>query len=353
MPLSPRPGAFPSHSVLTDTDFERILSVIDASWNPNTKAAYGAGLLVFHVFCDIRKVPEIERCPVSQPLLLSFISTCAGLYSGNTLSNYVAGIRAWHVLHGRPWHIDPPTLKAIIEGASRLAPPSSKRPQRDPFTPDTLSLFKSQLDPNNPLDAAFFACLTVCFWGVARVGEFTVPNINAFDPAKHITRAGMSCVTDRNGLEVTKFHLPWTKMSKASGLGESVQCARQSGPSDPIAALENHFRVNTVAPNEHLFTWTHPSGKRRPLSKKEVTTRINKLTDQFNLPNLKGHSLRIGGTLEYLLRGIPFDVIQSQGRWAGNAFTLYLRRHAIILAPYLQASPALEPFTRYTQPPIR
>ena len=119
-----------------------------------------------------------------------------------------------------------------------------------------------------------------------------------------------------------------------------------------MSALENHFRINNVTPSEHLFTWTHSSGKRCPLSKRELTNRINKLADSINLPNLKGHSLRIGGTLEYLLHGVPFDVIQSQGRWAGNAFTIYLRKHAMILAPYLQSSPVLKPFTRYTQPPV-
>ena len=185
-----------AHPILSEADFNRILSVIDASWGSNTKAAYGAGLLVFHVFCDSRNVPEIDRCPVSQPLLLSFISTCAGTYSGNTLANYIAGIRAWHMLHGRPWILDPITLKATIEGAARLAPPSSKRPQRNPFTPDIIALFKSQLNLEDPLDAAVFACITVCFWGVARVGEFTVPSINAFDPTKHITRAGLTQITD-------------------------------------------------------------------------------------------------------------------------------------------------------------
>jgi len=257
------------------------------------------------------------------------------------------------MLHGRPWLLDPVTLKATIEGAARLAPPSAKCPQCNPFTPDIISLFKSQLNMEDPLDAAVFACITVCFWGVARVGEFTVPSINAFDPTKHITRAGLTQVTDRNGLTVLKFHLPWTKTSKAVSKGESVQCTQQNGPSDPLAAIENHFRINAVTSNEHLFSWTHSSGKRRPLSKKELTSKINKLATQFNLPNLKGHSLRIGGTLEYLLRGIPFDVIQSLGRWAGSAFTLYLRQHAMILAPYLQASPVLEPFVRYTQPPVR
>ena len=139
-----------AHPILSEADFNRILSVIDASWGSNTKAAYGAGLLVFHVFCDSRNVPEIDRCPVSQPLLLSFISTCAGTYSGNTLSNYIAGIRAWHMLHGRPWLLDPVTLKATIEGAARLAPPSAKRPQRNPFTPDIISLFQITTEHGGP-----------------------------------------------------------------------------------------------------------------------------------------------------------------------------------------------------------
>ncbi|KAG6326467.1 hypothetical protein ID866_12623 [Astraeus odoratus] len=173
-----------------------------------------------------------------------------------------------------------------------------------------------------------------------------------FASATHITRNKVSQVEDRNGLTVWKFTLPVTKSSKASGKGKSVQCAHQEGPIDPIAALENHFHINAVTPEEHLFTWMHSSKKHCPLSKREFTNKINKLAELFNLPNLKGHSLHIRGTLEYLLQGVPFNVIQSQGRWASGAFTLYLCKHAMILAPYLQASPALEPFTRYTQPPI-
>ena len=38
----------------------------------------------------------------------------------------------------------------------------------------------------------------------------------------------------------------------------------------------------------------------------------------------KGHGIHIGGTLEFLLRGMPFDVMKSLGRWTSEAFTLYL-----------------------------
>ena len=240
-----------------------------------------------------------------------------------------------------------------MEGAAHLAPLSTKHPQRDPFTPHIIILFKSQLNLDDPLEATVYACIMVCFWGVTRVGKFTVPSISTFNPAKHITRVGLTQVTDQNGLTVLRFHLPWTKTSRASGKGESVQCTQQTRPADPIATLDNHFRINSVASSKHLFSWTHSSSKRCPLSKKELTSKINKLANLFNLPNLKGHSLRISGTLEYLLQGVPFDVIQSHRCWAGSAFTLCLHKHAMILAPYLQASPVLEPFVRYTQPPIR
>ncbi|KAG6327852.1 hypothetical protein ID866_11236 [Astraeus odoratus] len=168
---------------------------------------------------------------------------------------------------------------------------------------EIITLFKPKFNLDDPLDAASFACLTVCFWCVARVGKFTVTSINTFDPATHITRDRVSQVEDRNGLAVWKFALPVTKSSKASGRGESVQCTHQEGPADPITALKNHFCINAVAPEEHLFTWTHTSKKHRPLSKREFTNRINKPAELFNLPNLKGHSLCIGGTLEYLLQG--------------------------------------------------
>ncbi|KIK98422.1 hypothetical protein PAXRUDRAFT_134233, partial [Paxillus rubicundulus Ve08.2h10] len=65
-------------------------------------------------------------------------------------------------------------------------------------------------------------------------------------------------------------------------------------------------------------------------------------------------STRIGSTLEYLLRNVPFDVIKVKGRWASNAFLIYLRRHAQILTPYMQAQPSLhESFLRLTLPPVR
>ncbi|KIK82756.1 hypothetical protein PAXRUDRAFT_112306, partial [Paxillus rubicundulus Ve08.2h10] len=80
------------------------------------------------------------------------------------------------------------------------------------------------------------------------------------------------------------------------------------------------------------FIRKHPSGAMCPLSKKEVTKRIDSIAKaHLDLPDLKGHNLRIGGTLHYLLNGIPFDIVKTMGRWSSESFTLYLRHHTLVL----------------------
>ncbi|KAG2738358.1 hypothetical protein P692DRAFT_201874035 [Suillus brevipes Sb2] len=335
---------------ISDTQLDRILEVMGSSWAPSTKETYGAGLLVFHVYCDSFQISEEHRCPISRALLLAFLSSCAGSYSGSALSNYAAGLKAWHLLHGRPWLIPANELKAVLDGATAVAPSSSKREKRIPFTPTIIIHFREHMNLEDPKDAAIFACITTAFYSVARLGELTVPAMKDFDPTKHVTRGHVSQGQDRNQLPVTKFHIPQTKSSPREG--EDIYWAEQEGLSDPKSAFENHLRINTADSSAHLFAWKHKNGL-RPLSKREITKRISDISRSANLPNLKGHSIRIGGTLEYLLRGIPFEVVKSMGRWSSDAFTIYLRDHARILAPYIQALPFLEPFTRITMPPVR
>ena len=65
---------------ITDSDLDRLITVINTSWQPTTRETYGAGLLVYHVFCDLRLIPEDSRCPADSLLMLTFISSCAGSY---------------------------------------------------------------------------------------------------------------------------------------------------------------------------------------------------------------------------------------------------------------------------------
>ena len=111
---------------ISESDLKGVLDVINVSWAKGTKEVYRAGLLVYHVFCDSHNISEEDRIPASPILIILFIVSCAGLYSGTTLANYVFAVHAWHILHSLPWNMDDMQVKAALTGAAVLAPPSSK-----------------------------------------------------------------------------------------------------------------------------------------------------------------------------------------------------------------------------------
>lgn len=334
---------------LSDDDLNRILTVIGHSLASGTREAYGSGLLVYHVFCDAREVAEEQRGPASSLLLLSFIATCAGMYSGKTLENYLYGVRAWHVLHGLEWLGGSEEIMSALEGASRLAPPHSKRPKQHPFTVAIILSLRSALDLTAPLDAAVYACLVTLFFTLTRLGELTVRSLSAFDPALHTTVSDVRFAENRHSLKVTVIRLPRSKMLLT---GEDLYFAPQTGEVDPQRELEAHLRINAPTSQSALFSWRHQTGL-RPLTRSEFLWHLDTASTTSGLEGLKGHRIRIGGTLEYLLRGVPFETVKSMGCWSGDVFLGYLRQHAVVMAPYLHDSPVLQSFTRYVLPPVR
>ncbi|KAG6326020.1 hypothetical protein ID866_13070 [Astraeus odoratus] len=101
-----------------------------------------------------------------------------------------------------------------------------------------------------------------------------------------------------------------------------------------------------------LFTYKDGS-KHRPLSKATFLRQLKALARAARHKAVQGHGIRVGATLEYLLHGVPFDMMKVKGRWASDAFQLYLWKHNQILMPYIQAMPlgTATEFTRLAMPP--
>lgn len=275
-----------------------------------------------------------------------------GIYGGSTIRNYVYGVRAWHIIHGIRWKVNDNEIDSLFKAGKKLSPKEARRKQKQPWTIDHLEKICEALDKKNPKDAAILACLTTAFWGTARLGEVTVPKLDGFSPNKHVKVSDVQYgVRDRNNLEETVIFIPWTKIAKEEG--ENIFWAKQEGISNPEEALANHIRVNNPHKNAHLFSFKHENGL-RPMTRSIFLTKINNIVTEKGLARLTGHGIRVGSTLEYLLRGIPFDVVKAKGRWQSEAFRGYLRKHAQIMAPYMQADPkSYENFVRYAMPPVR
>ncbi|KAG2101607.1 uncharacterized protein F5147DRAFT_746958 [Suillus discolor] len=192
----------------------------------------------------------------------------------------------------------------------------------EPFSMKLILNIHAHLDLSKHLDTTVYTCLTMAFYALCCLGELTVKSLKAFDPKKHVKCSNVEMdVKDRHDLLMTKiFRVYW---------------AQQDNHTNPKTALLNHFAINNPTSESHLFTWKHPKGM-RPLTQTEFWKRVSGIVKGAHLGNLKGHGLHIGGTLEYLLCGVPFNVVNFMGRWTSEAFTAYLHKHVLILAPYLQ-----------------
>ena len=67
-------------------------------------------------------------------ILQSFVATLAGIYCASSISNYVAVMRAWHIVHRVGWNISGPDIDLIIKGAKAMAPPTSTQERRELMT---------------------------------------------------------------------------------------------------------------------------------------------------------------------------------------------------------------------------
>ncbi|KAF7986134.1 hypothetical protein HWV62_38490 [Athelia sp. TMB] len=255
-------------------------------------------------------IAKHDRCPVSPHTMSMFIASCAGSYSGSALANYTCSVRAWHIIHGTDWNMDQ-QVKATLEGAVRLASSVSKKALRAPMTIATLETLNRILDSSQPLDVAVRAALNVMFYSLARTGELTVPSQPAFDIAAHVKLENMQDDVDRNGFPFRVLHLPRTK--SAPDAGKDIVFASQSGPLDPWVALQDHLHINDPPHQAHLFTYK-ADGKHKPLTKPVFIRWLNEAATTLSIGHIKGHSICIGGTLEFLLRGIAFEVVKSLGR---------------------------------------
>ena len=297
----------------SEEDLQRVLTALSFAWAEKTLESYGSGLLVFHVFCDNRGVPEASRAPAARPLLELFVSCLIGSYSMSAVSNYMSGVHAWHSLHGLAWPLDAATTQLLLRAADRLAPPS--RGKREPLTVDFMERLRPALDISVSLDAAVWAALLVIFWSTSRCGEFLLPRLDAFDPQLHIQTQHYTTSTQGTVL-VHNFHLPWTKTRKLAG--DDVFFAGQTGPCDPVAALCAHLELNKPAPDAPLFEHV-VRGKRRPLTVSAMRHRLKSAAASLNLVMPPGHSARIGSLLWYLLNGMPFREAMAKGRWQSTS----------------------------------
>ncbi|KAJ7708945.1 hypothetical protein B0H17DRAFT_1155973 [Mycena rosella] len=300
----------PRLSSLASTKVQR---AIEYGWAHSTLKKYGQGYAAFERFCDSEDVPVKQCLPADKFLLCAFAASCSGEIAGVTARGAIAAGR----IH----------LRYTLRGVENLTPASSKRDQCPPVTEAMLAALDKNLDHNDPQDTAVFVNTCCAFWGQIRIGKILSETQKSFIPgriplvsdlAPPSTRAVMRTAVLRC-LRILK--LPHTKTK--GDRGDIAMLCRQHGVSDPINAVNNHIRINSVPDSLPLFSHRDQAGGLICLTRKKPMLRCNSVWSALGFAISTGQSFRIGDTTKLLLAGVSPSVVQAMGRWRSDMFLVY------------------------------
>jgi hypothetical protein len=325
---------------------ERMREGTFLGWAPKTRETYGSGIRNYLEFMSQYDVPRESWLPMSMSIARAWISSRIGELSYSAMSNYIAGVHALEAVNGLEPAVSKAALAPLLRAVGEFAP--VKKAQRLPIRADLLGRMHAKLKHGDTFDIAWYACATTTFWCTSRPGEFTVPTLDGFQVGVHVSTL---CIRERGGRDpITVFSLPWTKVGRSAG--EDVFWAEQHGVSDPKAALRHHLTVNAPPSDGPLFAYR--SGNcHKPLTYDRFAKRLYEICEALQIPRHHPHGLRIGNTLELLLsKGMSLEEVKAKGRWSSDAFKTYLREHAEVLAPLIQAHPRIREECRRFVPEI-
>ena len=176
-------------------------------------------------------------------------------------------------------------------------------------------------------DLLFVAMLITGFFGLLRLGELTFPNDASLQDWRKVTRRNTVIVQE----SFYEFFLPGHKADRFFEGNKIIIPAHRFG----ICPLQHFSRYLASRDLLHPVAsplWLTESGT--------VPTRsffINRLRLFFER-DIAGQSMRAGGATALAERGVSPAIIQASGRWASEAFLVYIRKNPTLLQGFLSAT---------------
>ena len=308
------------------------------SLTEGTRSGYGSAIIDWIQWCDRNNIPEDRRLPISPHDIRIYIAHKVGVEGASKTNTVLSGLRAWHTIQDVPWPSGDLLITSLRRAAVSEAPPSTTRPARPAVTINHLAALRQHLNlQSSPFDIAVYACACTAFWGATRLGELVCP-IKDSEASHHVTRAcnlsfgpPAHTLTHPTSLDL---HLPWTKTTKSLGANLHLSEWDDHGAdTSATKALTWHLQVSSTLPKSApLFAYQFPSPTGwTPLTRDAMLKQCRRIWKSVGLGECSGHSFRIGGTTELLLRGVSHDAVKIQGRWSSDAWLRYIRQHPDIL----------------------
>jgi len=199
-----------------------------------------------------------------------------------------------------------------------------------------LSTLALHLDLSDLLDACCLAAACFALWRQVHLGEILSSWKKSFKPLSIACHHHLSCPFNANSSH--KCHLPFTKISKSCG--EDIVICRQNNFSNPISTISIHLSINQVLANLPLFSYHSEKGW-HCLTRKRFLACCNSIWSFHNIPTTSGHSFHIRGTTEFLLAGVPPNVVKTLSCWSSDAFLHYWHSLNCLTPLHIESLPVM------------
>jgi hypothetical protein len=219
-----------------------------------------------------------------------------------------------------------PLVRRTLQGCLRMRGSATIRKRA--LTVDDLQLVINHYQ-NSTLhdDLLFVAMLLTGFFGLLRLGEMTFPNDPSLQNWRKVTRRNTVKIQD--GLY--EFTLPGHKADRFF-----------EGNRIIIPALRFNHR-----PLYHFTRYINSRDTIHPVASPLWLTEAGSIPSRsffinrlrlFFTRDVAGQSMRAGGATALAEHGISPAIIQAAGRWASEAFLVYIRKNPTLLQGFLYAA---------------
>jgi hypothetical protein len=173
-------------------------------------------------------------------------------------------------------------------------------------------------------DLLFVAMLVTGFFGLLRLGELVFPNDVSLQNWKKVTRRNTVTIQD----DFYEFLLPGHKADRFFE-GNKIMIPASRFNLQPLLHFSNYIKSRDVIHPVASPLWLTEAGT--------VPTRSFFITrlHLFFTSEVAGHSMRAGGATSLAEHGVSPAIIQASGRWASDAFLVYIRKNPTLLQGFL------------------
>ena len=269
---------------------------------------------------------------VNTHILLAFMEYLhSNAQSKSNISNYMAAIRACHIIHGLPTQCFRDERLSLflksIQNSALLAP--KRRTLIDIQTLHDIIHQCANLE--NP--TIFQPLYLLCFFSFLRLSNILPHTTSSFDVTRHLAR-GDFITQDQGGLLLVK----WSKtMQNRRDTVTLPLPYLASSPLCPIVALKSMIQIFPAEQNDPLFLLPRKRGL-VPLTDSVARKHLKAVSLALGIaPPLTFHAFRRAGASWAFHNGVPLEHIKKHGTWRSNAVHTYLLSSPSLSSPVSKA----------------